>query len=35
MIKLDDPYKTAWQTSGRLVQVDKNYNIGTEFHEGF
>lgn len=35
MIKLDNPYETAWQTSRRLVQVDKNDSIEEEFHEGF
>lgn len=34
MIKLNNPYETARQTSGRLVQVDKKYNIEEEFHEG-
>ena len=33
MITLDLSCETAWQTSGKLVQVDKNCNIEEEFHE--
>lgn len=35
MAKLDNSYETAQQTSGKLFQIYKNYNIEEEFNEGY